>query len=62
MIIAIRPNEKGLDGSDWIMITVIVSWFHPIPSWWWVLVSFQMAAGMASWGIYYYRQQEELKK
>jgi hypothetical protein len=54
----IRPNEKGLDGGDWVLILCVVSLFHAVPTWLWVIAWVQFADGLIYWGLYYEQEKK----
>lgn len=54
-----KPSEKGLDAGDWILITIVVSWFHKVPTWWWsMIIAFAIFEWLA-WSIYYTSDSED---
>jgi hypothetical protein len=55
----IRPSEKGLDGSDWILITAVISWFHKVPVWWWVMIVSFAVLELISWAIYMHEEMDK---
>ena len=53
-----KPSEKGLDAGDWIMITAVISWFHKVPTWWWVMIVAFAVIEWTAWALYYDRTGE----